>query len=176
MLLHSWEICREASAKTVQDSLPGTRSWRHRCLAECCQCIKLLSEILGFQEAYPACASADLDRRAALLGLGSLIWITSRPPSSKADSQVFEAKIIKELSPDQSKYDPNDENLLEASNLIQSALNAESVQAGVTRKISHTCWAGLALKSHASNDQQSVYSALTMHETSGLHSMMSFKP
>ena len=61
-----------------------------------------------------------------------MAWLTFRPPISSADSQVIEAKILKELSPDQTKYDPNDENLLEASNLIQSALNAESVQAGVT--------------------------------------------
>ena len=70
-------------------------------------------------------------RRSVLLGLGSIAYICFQPLRVQADSNVSEVNIRKDLSPDQSKYDPSDENLLEASNLIQSALNAESVQAGM---------------------------------------------
>ena len=67
-------------------------------------------------------------RRELISIVGALCLL----PISVSTSSAVETQgplVRLDLAPDQRKYDPNDENLRNAANMLQSALNAESVQA-----------------------------------------------
>ena len=49
-------------------------------------------------------------------------------PAWAADEAYKPAEIRLDLAPDQSKYDPTDEDLRDAAGRLQLALNAENVQ------------------------------------------------
>lgn len=67
-------------------------------------------------------------RRQALCGIGALLLSQlSVASASEAGASAPLARIRIDLTPDQSKYDPSDETLRAAANLLQKALNAEDV-------------------------------------------------
>ncbi|KAK9817700.1 hypothetical protein WJX72_000888 [[Myrmecia] bisecta] len=68
----------------------------------------------------------SIDRRQFLSA--SLLLIGWRPCVALADSSIVPVKIQPQLAPDQRSYDPSDERLREAAQLLQKALNATDVQ------------------------------------------------
>jgi len=66
--------------------------------------------------------------RRAVLQSVPLVWLGLHSSRASADDSTAPAQLRFDLKPDQSKYDPSDENLRDAAGMLQSALNAQNVQ------------------------------------------------
>ncbi len=75
-----------------------------------------------------AAASDRTGRRGLLLSSAAAALLAVLPPAALAAADVPPAQINLSLAPDQRKYDPADPELRAAANLLQKALNAETVQ------------------------------------------------
>ena len=95
--------------------------------------------LVGFERYCPECshhihlaANALLipaaNRRTALLGGAAAYWILSQRSCRAAEAEYKPAQIRLDLAPDQSKYNPTDEDLRDAAGKLQLALNADNVK------------------------------------------------
>mmetsp|Transcript_10578 Transcript_10578/g.15783 ORF Transcript_10578/g.15783 Transcript_10578/m.15783 type:complete len:212 (+) Transcript_10578:1-636(+) len=84
-----------------------------------------IQKMKGFsQNMEKGVSCVKLKRRDASLGFAASVvgkWLLQK----KANAVQYDIKP--DLTPDSTKYDPNDSNLYEASQLLQKALNAEDV-------------------------------------------------
>ena len=80
-------------------------------------------------------ASVDLAgrRRLALSAtVGALLQLLpSWTGSVRADEPIARVEVNTSLAPDQSRYDPSDEKLRDAAQMLQKALDASDVKAGL---------------------------------------------
>ena len=67
-------------------------------------------------------------RRTALLGGAAAYYILSQSSCRAAEAEYKPAQIRLDLAPDQSKYNPADDDLRDAAGKLQLALNAENVK------------------------------------------------
>ena len=89
---------------------PRPRSSRHLCRAACqCHC--------------RSAAAPALDRRSVLAASVAIAFLRSSPARASQP-----ANIRLDLAPDQAQYDAGDERLRDAAQMLQQALNADSVQ------------------------------------------------
>ena len=62
------------------------------------------------------------------MGGAAAFWILSQRSCRAAEAEYKPAQIRLDLAPDQSKYNPTDEDLRDAAGKLQLALNADNVQ------------------------------------------------